>query len=244
MTSVVQTYAPAKGKMSVAPVQWLPGALSSMLPFFAIKDSAPGKLYLRADDPNLYGVYTAGLLNTPVVKKTGVIKSANKGCNFYSAPWCIQTLPSRDIGRRQEITAVDSSVTDYITALYALIGVTPIALADWKFEQAGYVKAYQVLEGSRYTNVNGTTYFGAASVPYTQVSGVSAFAEMNEPLITDDFTFEGPTISAYRLPYNTFYAVDTPIVMSAIDTNHIDNGRIYFSLLNATTLFNNPNYSG
>ena len=244
MTSVVQTYAPPKGKMSVAPVQWLPGALSSMLPFFAIKESSPGTLYLRADDPNLYGVYTAGLMNTPVVTKASVIKNANKGYNFYSAPWCIQTLPSRDIGRRQEITAVDSSITDYITSLYTLIGTTPIALDLWQFEQAGYVKAYQVLEGSRYVNINGTTYFGASAAPNIQVSGVSALAEMNEPLITDDFTFNGVTVNAYRLPYNTFYAVDTPIVLSAIDTNHIDNGRIYFNLLNATTLYNNPNYSG
>jgi hypothetical protein len=244
MTSVVQTYAPPKGKMSVAPVQWLPGALSSMLPFFAIKDSSPGTLYLRADDPNLYGVYTVGLLNTPVVKKADVIKNANKGRNFYSAPWCIPSLPSRDIGRRQEITSVDSSVTDYIAALYALIGVTPIALTDWKFEQPGYVKAYQVLEGSRYVNVNGTTYFGAAAVPHTQVSGVSALTEVNEPLLTCDFTFNGTTVPAYQLPYNTYYAVDTPIVISAIDANHESNGRIYFTLLNAATLYNNPNYNG
>jgi hypothetical protein len=245
MTSVVQAYAPPpKGKMSVAPVQWLPGALSSMLPFFAIKDTTPGVLYLRADDPNLCGIYTTGLMNSPVVKKNDTIVNANKGYNFYSAPWCIQTLPCRDLGRRYEITSIDSSVTEYITALYALIGTTDIALTDWKFEQPGYVKGYQVLEGSRYTTVNGTTYFGAASMPYIQVSGVSALTKVNEPLITCDFTFNGPTIEAYQLPYNTFYAVDTPIVVSAIDANNPAANRIYFTLLNAVTLYNNPNYNG
>jgi hypothetical protein len=58
------------------------------------------------------------------------------------------------------------------------------------------------------------------------------------------FTFNGTTVPAYQLPYNTYYAVDTPIVISAIDANHESNGRIYFTLLNAATLYNNPNYNG
>ena len=240
MTAVVQTYAPPKGKMSVAPVQWLPGALSSMLPFFAIQDTDPNTLYLRADDPNLYGIYTAGLLNSPAVMKNNQVRNANKGYNFYSAPWCIPTLSARDLGRRQEITSVHSSVTDYITSLYGLIGTTPIALTDWKFEQAGYAKAYQILEGSRYVHINNRTYFGAAALPNTQVSGVDALTTIQEPLITNDFTFNGTTIPALRLPYNTFYAIDTPIVLSALDANNTSNQRIYFTLLNTTTLTNNP----
>ena len=82
MSSVLQVQTPAKGKMSVAPVQWMPGALSAMLPFFATVQADPGVLYLRADDPNLYGVYTSGLITSPVVEKNNLIKSANKGYNF------------------------------------------------------------------------------------------------------------------------------------------------------------------
>jgi hypothetical protein len=211
-----------------------------MLPFFAIEDTDPSVLRLRADDPNLYGIYTSGLLNSPVVMKSGQVRNANKGYNFYSAPWCIPTLSARDLGRRQNITSVHPSVTAYITSLYGLIGTTPIALTDWNLEQEGYVKAYQILEGSRYVQINTRTYFGAAALPNTQVSGVDTLTTMQEPLITNDFTFNGTTVPALRLPYNTFYAIDTPIVLSALDANNTSNQRIYFTLLNTTTLTNNP----
>lgn len=244
MAAIQRDYPNAKGKMSVAPVQWLPGALASMLPFFAVVNEHPGALFLRADDPNLYGVYTAGLLNTPVVEKNGTAKNANKGYNFYSAPWCIPTLPARDLGRRTEITSIHSSVVDYITALYTLVGSTTITLTDWTLEQKGYVKSYQILQGSSYTNVGSSTYFGGAREPYIQVSGVSEQTEVSSPLITDDFTYNGTDIITYQLPYNTFYAVDTPIVLSAVDSANPDSPKIYFTLLNNVILYNGPNYNG
>jgi hypothetical protein len=249
MSSVLQVQAPAKGKMSVAPVQWMPGCLAAMLPFFATVQARPGVLFLRADDPNLYGVYTSGLITNPPINKGGIIKSANKGCNFYSAPWAISPLPCRDLGQRVEITEIHESVTDYITQLYTLIdgdsdlGPSGINLQEWQMEQNGYVKAYQVLQGSSYVNVTGKTYFGGALLPNTQVSGVPETNQIMSPLITDDFIFTGPTIPTYQLPYNTFFAVDTPIVLSAVDINNPSNPRIYFTLLNNVTLFNGPNYN-
>ena len=242
MSSVLQVQAPAKGKMSVAPVQWMPGALSAMLPFFATLQSDPGVLYLRADDPNLYGVYTAGLITSPVVEKNHIVRSANKGYNFYSAPWAIMPLPCRDLGQRVEITRIDTSVTDYITSLYSIINGN-ILLTDWQMEQNGYVKAYQVLQGSSYVNVSGTTYFGGAKLPNTQVSGVPEINQIMAPLISDDFTFNGPNIVTYQLPYNTFFAVDTPILLSAVDINNPSKPRIFFTLMNNVTLFNGPNYN-
>lgn len=241
MTSVLQVSNPAKGKMSVSAVQWLPGALSSMLPFFAVNNNT---LFLRADDPNIYGIYTAGLSTSPVVEKDGIKHSANKGFNFYSAPWCISTLPSRDLGRRIEIMNVDQSVYDYITALYALIGVTSITLTDWKFEQSGFAKSYQVLQGNSYVDISNTVYFGGTTTPYEQVSGIGEITPVESPLITDDFTFNGPKILTYQLPYNRYYAVDTPIIISAVDSSHPDTPRIYFTLLNGVSVNNNPNYNG
>jgi hypothetical protein len=244
MSSVLQVQAPAKGKMSVAPVQWMPGCLAAMLPFFATVQARPGVLYLRADDPNLYGVLTAGLLTNPPINKGGVVKSANKGCNFYSAPWAIAPLPCRDLGQRIEITEIHISVTEYITSLYSIIDGGNILLSEWQMEQNGYVKAYQVLQGSSYVNVGTTTYFGGAKLPNTQVSGVPETNKVMSPLINDDFQFTGPNIETYQLPYNTFFAVDTPIVLSAVDINNPAEPRIYFTLLNNVTLFNGPNYSG
>jgi hypothetical protein len=250
MSSVLQVQAPAKGKMSVAPVQWMPGCMAAMLPFFATVQADPGVLYLRADDPNLYGVNTAGLITNPPINKGGVIKSANKGCNFYSAPWAIAPLPCRDLGQRVEITGIHESVTDYITQLYTLIdgddnlGPSGILLSQWQMEQNGYVKAYQVLQGSSYVNVGTKTYFGGAKLPNTQVSGVPEISQIGSPLITDDFVFTGPNIITYQLPYNTFFAVDTPIVLSAVDEYNPAKPRIYFTLLNNVTLFNGPNYNG
>ena len=245
MTTVIRDFPGPKPKMSVAPVQWLPGALSAMLPFFSMPDPSNGILYLRADDPNLYGVNVAGIQNTPVVEKGGIQKQSNKGYNFYSAPWCIPTLPSRDIGHRVEVTTVHPSVTDYISKLYTLVGVTGITLTDWRVEKSGFVKLYQVLQGSAYVNVSGRTYFGAAALPNTQVSGVSEVALVDVPLISCDFTFNAAEmIPTYQMPYNTFYAVDTPIVLSASDSSNPSVDRLYFTLLNNVTVFNGPNYDG
>lgn len=245
MTTVIRDFPGPKPKMSVAPVQWLPGALSAMLPFFSMPDPSNGTLYLRADDPNIYGVNVTGLQNTPVVQKGGIQKPSNKGFNFYSAPWCIPTLPSRDVGRRVEVTAVHPSVTEYISALYTLVGTTGVSLTDWQFEKSGYAKVYQVLQGSSYVNVNGTTYFGAAALPNTQVSGVSELSLVQSPLISCDFTFDASgSIPTYQMPYNTFYAVDTPIVLSASDSSNPAVDRLYFTLLNNVTVFNGPSYDG
>jgi hypothetical protein len=244
MTTVIRHFPGPKSKMSVAPIQWIPGAMSSMLPFFALASQQSSTLFLRADDPNIYGVNQVGLMLTPVVQKNGVTKASNKGYNFYSAPWCIPTLPARDLGQRVEITAVDQSVFDYITALYGLIGAVPITLTSWRLEQKGYVKAYQILQGSAYVNVGGTTYFGAAALPNTQVSGVTTTSSVQSPLISNDFTYDSATsITTYQLPYNTFYAVDTPIVISAVDSSNAASPRVYFTLLNNTTVFNGPNYN-
>ena len=116
-------------------------------------------------------------------------------------------------------------------------------MTDWKLEQEGYVKAYQILQGSSYVNVNGTTYFGAATLPNTQISGVSETNIVHSPLITDDFTFNGNSIVTIQLPYNTFYAVDTPIVMSAVDSSNSTKPRLFFSFLNSVTTLNGPNYN-
>jgi hypothetical protein len=244
MTTVIREYPGPKTKMSVAAIQWIPGALSATLPLFAMTEPSNGTLYLRADDPNIYGVYTGGLQQSPIVEKSAVQKPANKGCNFYSAPWCISTLPARDLGRRIEITSVDQSVYEYITALYGIIGRTTITLTNWQFEKAGYVKSYQILQGSAYVNVGGTTYFGGAKLPNTQVSGVSELTAVDVPLISDDFTYNsGTSIRTYQMPYNTFYAVDTPIVISAVDSSNAQAPRIYFTLLNNVTMYNGPNYN-
>jgi hypothetical protein len=180
---------------------------------------------------------------SPVVTKAGITKQSNKGFNFYSAPWCISTLPARDLGRRVKITAVDPSITSYITSLYSLIGAVSITLTDWRFEQDGYAKSYQILQGSRYVNVGGTTYFGAANAPNTEVSGVANLKLIDSPLITDDFTFNGSVIKTWQMPYNTFYAIDTPIVLSAVDSSNPQNPRIYFTLQNNVTVMNSPNYN-
>jgi hypothetical protein len=245
MTTVIRHFPGPKPKMSVAPVQWIPGALSSMLPLFALETPSNSTLYFRADDPNLYGVNVTGLMQTPAVQKNSVFKASNKGYNFYSAPWCIPTYPARDLGLRVEITAFDQSIYDYITALYGLIGSAPIALTDWRFEKSGYVKQYQILQGSAYVNVGGTTYFGAALKPTTQVSGVGGTSLIQNPLISNDFTFNsGTIIPTYRLAYNTFYAIDTPIVISCVDSNNVAADRIYFTLMNNVTVYNGPNYDG
>jgi hypothetical protein len=244
MAAIQRMYPGAKPKMSVSPVQWLPGALSAMLPFFACNPATPNTLFLRADDPNLYGIVYSGGQQNPVVEKNHIQKPANKGCNFYSAPWCINTFPARDLGLRVEIKAIDPSVFSYITALYKLIGTVSINLTNWRLENPGYVKQYQLVQGSQYVNVGGTTYFGGQTVNNTATNGVGEFTEVTTNLISNDFTYNGPTIPAYQLPYNTFYAVDTPIVISAVDTAAADPAkRIYFTLQNNVTIYNGPNYS-
>lgn len=243
MTTVMRDFPLPKGKMSVAPVQWLPGALAAMLPFFSVNPEQPNTLFLRSDDPNIHGVYTSGLMTSPVVEKAGQQTCANKGFNFYAAPWTISTLPARSIGNLVEIKRVDKSVTDYITALYSLLGRSPIVLDDWVFEEPGFARMYQVLQGDLNTAVGTEIYFGASRSKHTQVCGVSNTTLVQSPLITGDFTYNGSHIPTYQMPYNTFYAIDTPIVLSAVDTANIEQPRMYFTLLNNVTLYNGPNYS-
>jgi hypothetical protein len=249
MSSVLRTFPVTKNKMSVSAVQWIPGALSATLPLFAVNDtnSSAKVLYLRADDSNIYGVAGGNLTQVPTVVYNNASKPANKGRNYYSAPWCIANLPARDTGRRIQINAIDPSIYAYITALYSLIGTTSITLGEWQLENNGYVKVYQTLQGSGYTNVNGTVYFGGTTNSDTQVSGDPKLTIVRSPLITGDFTYNGTPITTLRMPYNTFCAVDTPIVISAVDTSHTyansdENPRIYFTLLNNVALFNGPNY--
>ena len=178
MTSVLRHTSDPKNQMSVSPIQWLPGSLSAAIPFFAVINEVPNTLFLRADDPNIYGIGNGSLAQNPQIIKlptpdpvkypNGEIPG-NKGCNFYSAPWCIPTFGARDTGKQVPIYTIDPSVYTYITALYNLVGTIPITLTEWELEQQGSVKLYQILQGSRYTNINGTTYFGGASLLNTKI---------------------------------------------------------------------------
>jgi hypothetical protein len=245
MTTVTRQYPLAKSKVAVNPIQWIPGALSATLPLFALSSPTESTLYLRADDPNIYGVYAVGLQQSPVVSIAGTTKPSNKGFNFYSAPWCIGTLPAQDLGKRVKITAISPSVYQYITDLYTLIGnqQTPITLTDWRLEQEGYVKMYQLLQGSQFVNVGSSTYFGGQTAMPSAVNGVSEYVPLGVKSISNDFTYNSNTIlNVYRMPYNTFCAVDSPIVISAVDTGNPSSPRVYFTLLNGVAVYNGPVY--
>ena len=244
MTTVLRTFPTAKSKVSVSAVQLIPAAQSATLPLFALEnDTTASTLFLRADDPNIYGVAYGNLNQVPVVVKNNVQKASNKGYNFYSAPWCIYTFPARDLGKRTKITEIDPSIYQYLTALYTLVGAVTITLTDWRLEKEGYVKTYQLLQGSAYVNVNGTTYFGAAALPNTEVSGVESTSVISSPLISNDFTYNGSAIPTIQMSYNTFCAIDTPITISAVDSSNPDSStRVYFTLQNNVTMYNGPNY--
>lgn len=241
MTSVSHVQQVAKGKMAVAPVNWLPGSISAALPFFAVVDPNAGKLFLRADDPNIYGIAPVGVQQNPTIIKNGVQKAGNKGCNFFTAPWCIPNSTARDVGRRVLIRDIDTSIFSYITSLYTLIG-NGATLSDWRLEQQGYAKVYQLIQGSQYVDVGGDIYFGAQTNVPSAINGVPELTAVPQNLITDDFEFNGTPVTAYQMPYNTFYAIDTPIVLSAIDTHNPAYPRLYFTLLNNAFVLNNINY--
>ncbi len=245
MATIQRQYPLAKSKVAVQAIQWIPGALSATLPLFAIDSATGSTLYLRADDPNIYGVYAVGLQQSPVVTVNSVTKPSNKGYNFYSAPWCISSLPAQDLGKRIQITNVDASVYQYITDLYTLIGnqVTPITLTDWQLEQTGYVKLYQLLQGSQYVNVGSSTYFGGQTAYPSAVNGVLNYTQVSVKSISNDFTYNGTnTLTAYQMPYNTFCAVDSPIIISAVDSTNPSTPRVYFTLLNGVAVYNGPIY--
>ena len=245
MSQITRHYPLAKSKVAVQPIQWIPGALSATLPFFALSSQTDSTLYLRADDPNIYGVYAVGLQQSPVVSISGTTKPSNKGFNFYSAPWCIGTLPAQDLGKRIKITGVDPSVYQYITDLYTLIGnqQPPITLTDWRLDQEGYVKIYQLLQGSQFVNVGGSTYFGGQTTIPSAVNGVSTYTPLGVKSISNDFTYNSSNIlTVYQMPYNTFCAVDSPIIISAVDSSNPASPRVYFTLLNGVAVYNGPVY--
>ena len=245
MTTVTRQYPLAKSKMAVQPIQWIPGALSATLPFFALSSPSSSTLCLRADDPNIYGVYAVGLQQSPVVSISGTTKPSNKGNNFYSAPWCIGTLPAQDLGKRIKITAIHPSVYQYITDLYTLIGgqVTPITLSNWQLDQEGYVKLYQLLQGSQFVNVGSSTYFGGQTAIPSAVNGVSSYVPLSVKSISNDFTYNGTnSLNVFQMPYNTFCAVDSPIIISAVDSSNPSSPRVYFTLLNGVAVYNGPVY--
>lgn len=245
MTTVTRQYPLAKSKVAVQPIQWIPGALSATLPFFALSSATSSTLCLRADDPNIYGVYAVGLQQSPVVSISGTTKPSNKGFNFYSAPWCIGTLPAQDLGKRIKITAIHPSVYQYITDLYGLLGgqVPAITLEDWRLDQEGYIKIYQLLQGSQFVNVGSSTYFGGQTTIPSAVNGVSEYVPLGVKSISNDFTYNSANIlNVFQMPYNTFCAVDSPIIISAVDSSNPSSPRVYFTLLNGVAVYNGPVY--
>ena len=239
MTTVLKSFPTSKTTVNIGPTQWLPGSLSASLPFYAMNPKRfPGRLFFRADDPNIYAVI-ASTDNIPIIQKNNIIKPFNKGFNFYSAPWVISNFNSRDMGRMHDINEIDSSIYEYITKLYSLISpATPINLINWSLESGGSVRLYQILQGNNITNINNTIYVGGSSLPNSKIAGVSDLTLITSPLISNDFAYNGTGINTYQMPYNTFYAIEKPIVISAIDGNNPQNGRIYFTLSNSSTVSN------
>ncbi len=227
--------------MIVTPVNWLPGSISAALPFFSVIDKNAGKLFLRADDPNIYGISPLGVQQNPTIVKNNVQKAGNKGCNFFTAPWCIPNSAARDVGQRVLIKDIDTSIYSYITSLYTLIG-NGATLTDWKLEQQGYAKLYQLIQASQYVDVGGVVYFGGQTNTPSAINGVPDLTAVVQNLISDDFEYNGTPVTAYQMPYNTFYAIDTPIVISAIDTNNPAYPRLFFTLFNNAVVMNNINY--
>ena len=252
MSSMSTIYPKAKTLMSVGPVNWLPGSLNGCLPFFSVQN---GVLFLRADDPNLYGItFQGGLMSLPPVRVLSIgsdgttiprRRLGNKGFNFYSAPWCIPTMPCRDTGKHVEITSIDPSVYSYIAAFYQNLTGSAVILTDFNLEASGFTKQYQIVYGNQYNNVNGRMYFGGTINSTPGVGGVNVLTQTTSPniSITDPYTYDGtPPITTYQQPYNTFYAIDTPITISAIDSSN--NGlKLYFVLQNSVAVYNSPNYS-
>jgi hypothetical protein len=227
--------------MSVSPVTWLPGTLTGTLPFFSVQN---GVLYFRADDPNLYGIsFNGGLLHPPKVNIRGSVKVGNKGRNFYSAPWSIPTLPCRDTGKREEVTSVDNSIFQYIKAFYTQLTNSLIDLDDFRLETPGYARKYQVVNGNLYTIVNGALYFGGTSTQANSIGGVDSLSALQAPLLSgtdlpnNEVIYDGDSIRVYQLPYNTFYAIDSPVIISAVDRNN-DDTRIFLTLQNNVTVYN------
>jgi len=251
MSSISTNYPKAKTLMSVGPVNWLPGSINGCLPFFSVQN---GVLFFRADDPNLYGItYQGGLMSLPPVRvlsigSDGTIiprrRLGNKGYNFYSAPWCIPTLPCRDTGKRVEITSIDSSIYLYIAAFYQNLTGSAILLTDFNLESSGYTKQYQVVYGNQYNNTNGVLYFGGTTNSIPGVGGVNVLTQTTSPniSISETYTYDGSPLTTYQQPYNTFYAIDTPITISAIDSSN-NNTKLYFVLQNSVGVYNSPNFN-
>ena len=251
MSSLISSYANSKTTlMSVYPVTWIPGSLTGTLPFFSVQSNT---LYFRADDPNLYGInFSGGVASLPPVFLTtdNKIHVGNKGRNFYSAPWAIPTFPSKDTGKRIEVKAVDPSIYTYIQSFYLSLTndttepnpIQPITLDNFKLEQTAWAKQYQITNANQNANVNGVLYFGAnpTKLQNSGVGGVAKLTEVSVPNLSSTLTsvYNGSPLTAWQQPYNTFYALDTPLIISAIDTNN-SNTKLYFTLENTVQLYNN-----
>ena len=75
------------------------------------------------------------------------------------------------------------------------------------------------------------------------VNGVANYVPLGVKSISDDFTYNGTAIlNVYQMPYNSFCAIDSPIVISAIDSSNPSAQRIYFTLLNGVAVYNGTVY--
>jgi hypothetical protein len=242
MSSMSTQYPRSKGLVSVSPINWLPGSVNGALPFFSVQN---GVLYFRADDPNLYGItYQGGLMSVPPVCVNNRKRLGNKGYNFYSAPWCIPTLACRDTGKRVEVTSIHPSIYTYIESFYKNLTGSLITLTNFDVVSMGYAKQYQIVYGNQYNNVSGRLYFGGTGTSTPGTGGVDSLIQVTSPNInvSKAYTYDGSPLPTYQQPYNTFYAIDTPIIISAVDSSN-ESTKLYFTLQNQTTTYNSPNFS-
>lgn len=236
--------------MSVNPVNWIPGTLNGAFPFFSVQSNT---LYFRADDVNIYGInFGGGVTTLPSVyyaTDPTPVRAGNQGRNFYSAPWAIPTLPARDTGKRVEVTVIDPSIYSYIHSFYTLLTTDPsqpeipsVNLQDFSLVQSGWARQYQLINRNQTTHTNGILYFGAntTGVQETSLGGVASSSMIQSPNIseTQSYTYDGSLLPTWQQPYNTFYAIDTPIVFSAIDVNN-NNTLLYFTFENTAQVYNN-----
>jgi hypothetical protein len=251
MSSLLSSYSSSKVTlMSVYPVSWVPGSLNGCLPFFSVQNNT---LYFRADDPNIYGINFAGGLTTlPSIyygTDSSPVRIGNKGRNFYSAPWAIPTLPAKDTGKRVEVTSVDPSIYTYIQTFYKLLTTDPqtpntlnVNLQNFQLVKTGWAKQYQITNAKQNVNKNGTLYFGGNTNGPQAISlgGVAELSRVTSPNLSStlNYYYNGESLPTWQQSYNTFYALDTPVVISAVDVNN-NNTTIYFSLENPVQVYNN-----
>jgi hypothetical protein len=236
--------------MSVYPVNWIPGSMNGSLPYFSVQNNT---LYFRADDPNIYGInFPGGLTTLPAViygpppnnRRTG-----NKGRNFYSAPWSIPTLPAKDTGKRIHVTSIDPSIYTYIQSFYKLLTTDTqdpsklnVNLQNFQLVKTGWAKQYQITNANQNVVKDDILYFGGNTSGSQAISlgGVSNLSKIQSPNLSStlNYVYDGEPLPTWQQPYNTFYALDTPLIISAVDLNN-NNTTIYFSLENTVQVYNN-----